>query len=97
MTNTEDRQHHSLLQRIARRAMMERVLLPDLSVHVIAELNGIRRAATNVKESTRDFRNLAWCSIDNDDSLDLDHLTVAEVMPEGAVEILIAVAKETTS
>jgi exoribonuclease-2 len=77
--------------------MMERVLLPDLSVHVISELNGIHRAATNVKESTRDFRNLAWCSIDNDDSRDLDHLTVAEVMPEGAVEILIAVAKETTS
>ena len=92
MTNTEDRQHRSILQRIARRAMMERGLLPDFSVQAIAELDGIHGAVTNVEKSTRDLRNLAWCSIDNDDSLDLDQLTVAEAMPEGAVKILVAIA-----
>ncbi len=92
MTNTEDRQHRSILQRIARRAMMERGLLPDFSVQAIAELNGIHGAVTKVEESTRDFRNLTWCSIDNDDSRDLDQLTVAEAMPEGAVKILVAIA-----
>ncbi len=92
MTNTEDRQHRSILQRIARRAMVERGLLPDFSVQAIAELNEIHGAVTNVEESTRDLRNLAWCSIDNDDSRDLDQLTVAEAMPEGAVKILVAIA-----
>jgi exoribonuclease-2 len=33
-----------------------------------------------------------WASIDNDDSRDLDQLTVAETMPEGAVKILVAIA-----
>jgi exoribonuclease-2 len=46
MTNTEDRQHRSILQRIARRAMMERGLLPDFSVRAITELNGIQGAAS---------------------------------------------------
>jgi VacB/RNase II family 3'-5' exoribonuclease len=92
MTNTEDRQHRSLLQRIARRAMMERGLLPDFSAEAMSELSGIRGAATNGGGSTRDFRNLAWCSIDNDDSRDLDQLTVAEAMSDGTVKILVAIA-----
>jgi VacB/RNase II family 3'-5' exoribonuclease len=92
MTNTDDKQHRSILQRIARRTMIERGLLPDFSVQAIAELNGIHGAVTNVEESTRDLRHLAWCSIDNDDSLDLDQLSVAEPMPDGAVKILIAIA-----
>jgi len=92
MTNAQDKQHRAILQRIARRAMMERGLLPDFSVQAIAELNGIHGAVTKVEESTRDFRNLAWCSIDNDDSRDLDQLTVSEAMPQGAVKILVAVA-----
>ncbi|MGD1045157.1 MAG: RNB domain-containing ribonuclease [Bacteroidota bacterium] len=92
MMNTDDRQHRSILQRIARRVMMERGLLPDFSVQAIAELNGIHEAATDVEESTRDLRNLAWCSIDNDDSRDLDQLTVAAPMPAGAVKILVAIA-----
>jgi exoribonuclease-2 len=35
---------------------------------------------------------LLWASIDNDDSLDLDQLTVAEVLPDKSVKILVAVA-----
>ena len=67
MTNIDDKQHHSILQRIARRTMIERGLLPDFSIQAIAELNGIQGAVTNVEESTRDLRNLGWCYIDNDD------------------------------
>ena len=92
MTNTDDRQHRSILQRIARRVMIERGLLPDFSVQAIAELDGIHGAVTNDEKSARDFKNLAWCSIDNDDSRDLDQLTVAEAMPGGAVKILVAIA-----
>ena len=38
------------------------------------------------------MRNLLWASIDNDDSRDLDQLTVAEAMPGDKVKILVAVA-----
>jgi VacB/RNase II family 3'-5' exoribonuclease len=92
MTNTDDKQHRSILQRIARRVMMERGLLPDFSVQAIAELDEIHGAVTKSEESTRDFRNLAWCSIDNDDSRDLDQLSVAEAMPADVVKILVAIA-----
>ncbi len=92
MTNTNDKQHRSILQRIARRVMMERGLLPDFTSQAIAELAGIHGPAVIVDGSTHDLRNLAWCSIDNDDSLDLDQLTVAETMPDGAVKILVAIA-----
>lgn len=39
-----------------------------------------------------DLRDLLWCSIDNDDSRDLDQLTVAESLPDGATRLLVAVA-----
>lgn len=92
MTNTNDRQHRSILQRIARRVMIENGLLTDFSEKAIAELNGISSAAAKVEGSTRDLRNLAWCSIDNDDSLDLDQLSVAIPMAGEAVKIFIAIA-----
>jgi VacB/RNase II family 3'-5' exoribonuclease len=92
MAETDNRQRRSLLQRIAHRAMLERGLLPDFSPQALAELEGIHGPATRAEESTRDLRNLIWCSIDNDASRDLDQLTVAEAMPEGAVKILVAIA-----
>jgi len=72
--------------------MLARGLLPDFSAGALAELDGIHEPATRAEESTRDLRHLIWCSIDNDDSRDLDQLTVAEAMPDGATKILVAVA-----
>src|SRR5512143_4023735 len=92
MTKTDDRQHRSILQRIAYRAMLERGLVPDFPAQALAELDGIHGPATRAEESTRDLRNLLWCSIDNDDSRDLDQLTVAGPLPDGAVKVLVAVA-----
>ena len=40
----------------------------------------------------RDLTGLLWASIDNDDSRDLDQLTVAETLPGDAVKIRVAVA-----
>jgi exoribonuclease-2 len=92
MTNTDDRRQHSTLQRIARRVMTERGLLPNFSVQAMSELDGINTAAATTGNSIRDLRSLLWSSIDNDDSRDLDQLTVAETMPAGSVKILVAVA-----
>lgn len=45
------------------------------------------------ESSGKDLRYLLWASIDNDDSLDLDQLTVAQVLPDKAVKTLVAVAR----
>jgi exoribonuclease-2 len=72
--------------------MLARGLLPDFSPDALAELDAINGPATLVHESTRDLRHLSWCSIDNDDSRDLDQLTFAEALPGGVVKILVAIA-----
>ncbi|MGB8656620.1 MAG: RNB domain-containing ribonuclease [Candidatus Zixiibacteriota bacterium] len=92
MTNTDDRQHRPILQRIAHRVMLEKGLFPDFPPQALAELDGIKGPATQAEVSTRDLRDLLWCSIDNDDSRDLDQLTVAEAMPDGAAKVLVAIA-----
>ena len=80
------------LQSIAREAMLQRGLLPDFSHAVIAETNQIMHAAPASGAAIRDLRGLLWASIDNDDSLDLDQLSVAEPGAGGAVKILVAIA-----
>jgi exoribonuclease-2 len=92
MTDTVDGQHRAILQRIAHRVMLERGLVPEFPPQALAELDGIHGPATGAEESVRDLRNLLWCSIDNDDSRDLDQLTVAEAMPDGAAKVLVAIA-----
>ena len=92
MTDTNDSHHRAILQRIAHRVMLERGLVPDFSRQALAELDGIHGPATSTEEPTRDLRNLLWCSIDNDDSRDLDQLTVAQAMPGGAAKVLVAIA-----
>jgi VacB/RNase II family 3'-5' exoribonuclease len=92
MANRDNGKHRLILQRIARRAMLERGLFPDFTAQALAELDAIHGPATGTEESTRDLRNLPWCSIDNDDSRDLDQLSVAEAMPDANVKILVAIA-----
>ena len=90
---TNDTQNRITLQNIARRVMLTRGLLPEFSPQAVSELGKIQ-APANVSLATqaRDLRDLLWASIDNDDSEDLDQLTVAEAMPEGKTKILVAVA-----
>ena len=92
MSNNDQKQHRSMLQRIARKAMLEKGLMPDFSPQAIVELNGINGPVTKIEGTTKDLRNLLWCSIDNDDSLDLDQLTVAIPKTGNSVTILVAIA-----
>jgi len=90
--NTTGKQHRAVLQKIARRVMLEKGLLPDFSAEALAELDRIQDSSTTNGGHLRDFRDLLWASIDNDDTRDIDQLTVAETMPGGEVKILVAVA-----
>ena len=70
--------------------MLEHGLLPTFSPAVSAELSTLQPSAD--ASGIRDLTALAWSSIDNDDSRDLDQLTVAQTATADAVRILVAVA-----
>ena len=72
--------------------MVARGLAPGFTPAALAELDAIRIPATATDATTRDLRQQLWCSIDNDDSRDLDQLSVAETLPDGATKILVAIA-----
>jgi len=80
------------LQHVAHDAMRERGLLPDFSHGVMAEAAALTHAATAADGTVRDLRSLLWASIDNDDSRDLDQLSVAGAAAGGAETIFVAVA-----
>ena len=88
-----DQQHRAILQQIAHKAMLDRGLLPDFSTAVLAELDQIQApASVNDVSGIRDLTTLLWASIDNDDSRDLDQLTLAESLPGDKVRIRVAIA-----
>jgi exoribonuclease-2 len=91
MTVTE-KQHRITLQRIARRTMIEKGLLPDFSAEVLLELDRLKAPTIANDGQVRDLRHCLWASIDNDDSLDLDQLTFAETTPGNTVRIFVAIA-----
>jgi exoribonuclease-2 len=80
------------LRVIAERAMLQRGLLPDFSPAVMAETDALVTAAAEADPSIRDLGGLLWCSIDNEDSRDLDQLTTAEPRSGGLATILVAVS-----
>ena len=80
------------MERIARRVMTERGFLVDFSEAALNEVEKIAQVDWGAKSSWKDLRHLLWASIDNDDSLDLDQLTVAETLPDKTVKIFVAVA-----
>jgi exoribonuclease-2 len=86
------RSHAHDLRAVARRAMIERHLLPDFSPAAVAQTDSIRAAAAPLPPPARDMRDRLWASIDNDDSRDLDQLSVAEALANGEVRVFVAIA-----
>src|SRR5215208_5993437 len=89
------------LQEIAREAMRDRGFEPDFSHEALAQAASLEHQAPSSKlqapssklpdSSRRDMRDLPWCSIDNDDSRDLDQLSVADTS-NGEAKVLVAIA-----
>ncbi len=86
----------ALLLRVARRAMLARGLEPEFPVEALAEAQRLEAPSAPYGADVRDLRELPWCSIDNDDSRDLDQLTVAAPIPGGA-RIMVAIADVSAS
>ncbi|MEO7385386.1 MAG: ribonuclease R family protein [Gammaproteobacteria bacterium] len=70
--------------------MRDRGLEPEFPGDVIAEVAALKSPAAD--PAARDLRHMLWCSIDNDDSRDLDQLSVAERLPDGSTRLLVAIA-----
>jgi exoribonuclease-2 len=81
-----------VLEQIARRAMQKYGFLPDFSADALRELETVQQVDREAESPQIDLRQLLWASIDNDDSLDLDQLTVAEALTATQVKVLVAVA-----
>lgn len=96
--NTYTSNHRTILENIAYRAMLERDLQPDFPREAMAELEHLQPLnPSNIEQvagagNLRDMRDLLWASIDNDDSLDLDQLSVAEALSKGKTRVLVAIA-----
>ena len=71
--------------------MVERGLQPEFSRGAIAQAQAIPDPPP-VGNGLRDLTSLLWCSIDNDDSRDLDELSVAERRADGLTIVRVAIA-----
>jgi len=88
------------LQAAALEEMIHEGFTPDFPAGADAQIAKIRQQTENrsgdaTDSRVRDLRSLLWSSIDNDTSRDLEQLTVAEAMPEGALKIVITIAAVT--
>jgi exoribonuclease-2 len=100
MSNTHESREGSenpkgVLRAIARRAMRDRGLSPEFSRAALEQTNAAHAATVGHgggEGSVRDLRSLLWCSIDNDDSRDLDQLSAADTHPQGSIRLYVAVA-----
>src|ERR1039458_9033319 len=72
--------------------MKEKGFAPDFSAEALAEVARMQPLLPEKAGYAKDLTSLLWASIDNDDSLDLDQLTVAEALPDKSVKVMVAVA-----
>ena len=98
MQSRHYKHNRSDLVRIATRVMSERGLQPEFPARALQELAAIKNPGSETGDDIYDLTGLLWCSIDNDDSLDLDQLTVCELpgkdksKDKGVIKILVAIA-----
>lgn len=88
---------HYDLHALAHQAMLERGLQPDFPPEAMRQADRFPGPARSDSAEVRDLRGLAWASIDNDDSRDLDQLSVAADTngahaESGGTRLLVAIA-----
>lgn len=81
-----------LLRQIAHQAMLDRQLEPDFPPAALQAAQAMREPAPMDDGTHQDLRELFWVSIDNDDSRDLDQLSVAEALEGTRIRLRVAIA-----
>jgi VacB/RNase II family 3'-5' exoribonuclease len=79
--------HDVDMHEIARRVLQDNGFTADLPADLAQSI-----PAGDPHEQARDLRQLAWSSIDNAESRDLDQVEVAEQLPGGALRLWIGIA-----
>jgi exoribonuclease-2 len=72
--------------------MFSRGLEAEFSTEVQEQLAGLTGPAMESGAGIHDLRQRDWFSIDNDDSRDLDQLSLSEHLPQGGLRVWVAVA-----
>ncbi len=89
-------QGRSSLVQLAVASMREHGLAPAFSAPALAELAALAGPAQGAGQGAgpgiRDQRSALWCSIDDDDSLDLDQLSVCQALEGGGWSVRVAIA-----
>jgi exoribonuclease-2 len=80
----------SILDSVARQALIDNGFAPELDAEAKAELEQLTPASLNA--GIRDLRALLWSSIDNTESRDLDQVEVAEQLADGAIRVRLGIA-----
>jgi exoribonuclease-2 len=81
------------LRRLAALAMELRGLRPAFTPEAMQEANAAAVRGPDRRGDIRDLRKLPWFSIDNDDTRDIDQLSVAEALGGGAARLRVAIAE----
>ncbi len=84
--------HRTSLATIASWAMFSRGLEPEFHSDVTKQLARLGSPGVDGEATVRDLRALPWCSIDNDDSRDLDQLTVIAPVNQRETRLYVAIA-----
>ncbi|HET9991596.1 MAG TPA: ribonuclease catalytic domain-containing protein, partial [Kofleriaceae bacterium] len=79
--------HQIDMVQVARRVLQDNGFLTDMPPGLVATI-----PATEPEEAPRDLRALAWSSIDNEDSRDLDQIEVAFRLEGDAIRVLVGIA-----
>ena len=93
--STHYKNHRENLSALAFTAMLERGLKPDFGPEALEQLRQIQKNHNKIMADAEDIQDqteLLWCSIDNDDSKDLDQLTVCKPLQDGSMVVMVAIA-----
>jgi exoribonuclease-2 len=85
-------QNKKTLAQIADEAMVANGLEPNFPPEVLKQLEGIQPLARKELDQLKDLTGLLWCSIDNDDSRDLDQISASERLDGGKTRLYVGVA-----
>jgi exoribonuclease-2 len=90
MKGRSDRTYN--LAQLAREAMATHGFEADFPEMAIEQAEALREPVKNSSDGFEDLTSLPWCSIDNDDSRDLDQVSVSEDLSGGWTKVLVGVA-----